>query len=439
MSVTVITLLIFAALIILLISGLPIAFCMGGVAALFTLLLWSPASLGMLFNVVYGVTDNFVLIAIPLFIFMGIVLQRSGVAEETYDIMYKWIGHFHGGLAIGTVVVCTIFAACVGISAAACVTMGVIALPAMLKHNYDKSIAIGSIAAGAGLGILIPPSVLMIVYGVFASESIGKLFAAGILPGLLLAVMYMIYIGIRCHFQPHLGPAMPAEEMPSWSEKLRSLKGGIIPILLIILVIGTILTGICTPTESAAMGALGSLLCAALRRQLTWSMLKDACFYTQRLSCMVVWLIIGGSCFASLYTAVGALEFIKEVVSSLPLAPYVILAGMQLTYILLGMLMDPGGIIMITVPIFVPIIKMLGFDPVWFGILFIINMEMGYLTPPFGFNLFYLKTIVPPYVTMGDLYKIMVPYLFIQLLCLVIIMLFPQIALWLPDLLFKIN
>jgi TRAP-type mannitol/chloroaromatic compound transport system permease large subunit len=228
MSVTAITLLIFACLVILLISGLPIAFCMGGVAALFTLLLWSPASLGVIFSVAYGVTDNFVLIAIPLFVFMGMILQHSGVAEEAYDIMYKWIGQVRGGLAIGTVAVCTIFAACVGISAAACVTMGVIALPAMFKHNYDKSIAIGSIAAGAGLGILIPPSVLMIVYGVFASESIGKLFAAGVFPGLLLA---------------------------------------------------------------------------ALKKRLTWDMIKEACYSTQRLSCMVVWLIIGGSCFASLYTA----------------------------------------------------------------------------------------------------------------------------------------
>jgi tripartite ATP-independent transporter DctM subunit len=439
MSVTAITLLIFACLVILLISGLPIAFCMGGVAALFTLLLWSPASLGMIFSVAYGVTDNFVLIAIPLFVFMGMILQHSGVAEEAYDIMYKWIGQVRGGLAIGTVAVCTIFAACVGISAAACVTMGVIALPAMFKHNYDKSIAIGSIAAGAGLGILIPPSVLMIVYGVFASESIGKLFAAGVFPGLLLAALYMIYIGVRCYLQPQLGPAMPKEDTPSWNERMRSLKGGIFPILLITLVIGTILAGVCTPTESAAMGTLGSLLCAALKKRLTWDMIKEACYSTQRLSCMVVWLIIGGSCFASLYTAVGALDFIKEVVSALPLAPYMILAGMQLTYIILGMLMDPGGIIMITVPIFVPIIKMLGFDPIWFGILFIINMEMGYLTPPFGFNLFYLKTIVPPNITMMDLYKIIIPYVFIQLLCLIIIMIFPQIAIWLPNQLFQVR
>jgi len=439
MSVTVITLLVFASLIILLILGLPIAFCMGGIATLFTLLLWKPASLGMIFSVAYGVTDNFVLIAIPLFIFMGMVLQHSGVAEEAYDIMYKWIGQLRGGLAIGTVAVCTIFAACVGISAAACVTMGIIALPAMLKHNYDKSIAIGSIAAGAGLGILIPPSVLMIVYGVFASESIGKLFAAGVFPGLLLAFLFMLYIAVRCHFQPHLGPAMPPEDSPSWGEKFRSLRGGILPILLIILVIGTILAGVCTPTESAAMGALGSILCAAVRHRLTWSMIKEACYQTQRLSCMVVWLIIGGSCFASLYTAVGALEFIKEIVAALPLAPYLILAGMQLTYIVLGMLMDPGGIIMITVPIFVPIIKMLGFDPIWFGVLFIINMEMGYLTPPFGFNLFYLKSIVPKSITMVDLYKYIVPFVFIQLLCLIIIMIFPEIALWLPNQLFQVK
>ncbi len=437
MSVTAVTLLIFVSLIVLLMLGLPIAFCMGGVACLFILLLWKPAALGMVFSVAYGVTDNFVLIAIPLFIFMGMVLQHSGVAEEAYDIMYKWIGKWRGGLAVGTVAVCTVFAACVGISAAACVTMGIIALPAMLKHNYDKSIAIGSIAAGAGLGILIPPSILMIVYGVFASESIGRLFAAGVFPGLLLAVMFMAYISLRCHFQPHLGPEMPKEEVPSWNERFKSLTGGIIPLLLIVLVIGTILTGVCTPTESAAMGTMGSIFCAAIRGKLSWKMLKEACAHTQNLSCMVVWLIIGGSCFASLYTSVGAIAFIKELVTQLPFSAYLILAGMQLTYIFLGMLMDPGGIIMITVPIFVPIIKELGFDPVWFGILFTINMEMAYLTPPFGFNLFYLKTIVPPGITMIDLYKSVIPFVLIQLLALIIVIVFPQIALWLPDLVFQ--
>jgi len=437
MSVTLITTLLFASLIVLLVTGLPLAFCMGGLAALFALFLWSPEALSMIPYVAYGLMDNFILIAIPLFVFMGTVLERSGIAEDAYEMMYKWIGSIRGGLAMGTVGICTIFAACTGVSAAATVAMGVIALPAMLRRNYDKSIAIGCISAGGALGILIPPSVLMIVYGVFASESIGRLFAGGVLPGLLLASLFIIYIAVRSYFQPHLGPPIPPEERPTWKERFISLRGMVLPMVLIFAVLGTIFKGICTPTEAAAIGSLGSLLCAAVQRKLSWKVIKESCYATQRLSSMVGWIILGGLCFSSLYTAVGALEFIKETVSALPVSPYLIIAGMQFSLLILGMVLDPGGIIMITTPIYVPLIKALGFDPVWFGVLFIVNMEMGYLTPPFGFNLFYMKSIAPSNVTMLDIYRSIIPFVLLQALCLVILMIFPQIVLWLPDLLFR--
>jgi tripartite ATP-independent transporter DctM subunit len=437
MSVTIITLLLFACLILLLVTGLPLAFCMGGLASAFVLFLWKPSALSMISSIAYGVMGNFILISIPLFIFMGMVLQRSGIADDAYDMLYKWIGGMRGGLAIATVGVCTIFAACVGITAAATVAMGVIALPAMLRRNYDKAIAIGCISAGGSLGILIPPSILFIVYGVFASESIGKLFAGGLLPGLLLASLFIIYIAVRSYFQPHLGPPIPPEERPTWRERFVSLRAMILPMLLIIAVLGTIIFGICTPTEAAAIGSLGSLICAAVHRKLTWELIKEACYGGLQLSGMVGWIIIGGTCFASLYTAVGALDFIKQVVTALPVSPYIIVIGMQFTLLILGMLMDPGGIIMITTPIFVPVIRALGFDPVWFGVIFIINMEMGYLTPPFGFNLFYMKSIVPQGITMGDIYRSIVPFVFLQLICLAILLIFPQIALWLPNLVFQ--
>ncbi|RLA99911.1 MAG: TRAP transporter permease DctM/Q, partial [Deltaproteobacteria bacterium] len=348
MSVELITLLLFGFLILLLLAGVPLAFCLGGVAVLFILLFWSPKALSMISSVTYGVMNNFILIAIPLFIFMGIVLQRSGIAEDAYDMMYKWLGGIRGGLAVATVGVCTVFAACTGISGAATVAMGVIALPAMLKRDYDKSIAVGCISAGGALGILVPPSVLMIVYGVFAGESIGQLFAGGVFPGLLLASLFIIYILIRSYLQPHLCPSIPPEERPSWQERLASLRAVILPMFLILLVLGTIFKGICTPTEAAAMGSAGSLVCAAIRRKLTWTLLKESCCEGMRLSCMVVWIIIGGSCFASLYTAIGAVDFIKGVVAALPVSRYVVLAGMQFSLFILGMLMDPGGIIMIT-------------------------------------------------------------------------------------------
>lgn len=436
MSVTFITVLLFASLIVLLVTGLPIAFGMGGVATLFVLILWKPAALATISSQAFGVMNNFLLIAIPLFVFMGMVLQRSGIADDAYEMMHRWIGGMRGGLAIATVGVSTIFAACVGISAAACVAMGVIALPAMLSRKYDKSIAVGSIAAGSSLGILIPPSILFIVYGMFTNESIPRLFAGGLFPGLLLASLFAIYIAIRSYFQPQIGPAIPPEERPTWGGRFLSLRGIILPMLLIAAVLGTIFGGVCTPTEAAAIGSLGSLLCAAARRRLTWKLIKESSYEGLRLSVMVCWIIIGGICFASLYTAVGAPEFIKGLVAVMPVSPYLILAGIQLTLLALGCLIDPGGIIMITTPIFVPLIKMLGFDPIWFGVLFIINMEAGYLTPPFGFNLFYMKSIVPPGISMGDIYRSVIPFVAIMMICLVILVIFPQIALWLPNLIF---
>ncbi|MEW6425440.1 MAG: TRAP transporter large permease subunit [Bacillota bacterium] len=437
MSVGLTTFLLFASLTVLLLSGLPLAFVMGSLAVLFNLFLLGPQSLAMISSVVYGVMDNFIFIAIPLFIFMGMVLQRSGIAEDAYDMMYKWIGGIKGGLAMGTVAICTIFAALTGISAAATVAMGLVALPSMLKRGYDKFIAMGCISAGGTLGILIPPSVLMIVYGVFASESIGKLFAGGILPGLLLSFLFIAYIAVRSHLQPQLCPAIPPEERPTWGERFLALRGLILPILLILAVLGVIFGGVCTPTEAAAVGSLGSLLCAAIRRSLTWTVLKESCYQSIRLSCMIIWIIIGSSCFCSLYTAVGAIEFIKEIVAALPVSPYLIMAGMMFSLIILGMFLDPGGIVMITTPIFVPVIKMLGFDPVWFGVLFIINMQVGYLTPPFGFNLFYMKSIVPKNITMSDIIRSIVPFVIIMILSLIILIVFPDIILWLPNKLFK--
>lgn len=432
-----ITALIFGSIVVGLISGLPLVFVLGGVAVVCIYFFLGPASLMMASATAFGVMDNFILTALPLFIFMGILLQHSGIAESLYEMIYKWIGGVRGGLAVGTVVICTIFAAMSGISGAATVTMGVIALPSMMKHDYGKEICVGCISAGGALGILIPPSVLMIVYGVFAGESIGALFAGGVFPGLVLAGMFVVYILIRCQLNPDIGPAIPVEERASWNEKFRSLWAVVPPILLIIAVLGAIFKGVATPTEAAAIGALGALLCALFSKKLTWKVLKTASYSTLDLSCMIIWIIIAGSCLTAIYTAVGAVDFMQEVVNALPVSRYIILIGIQITLLFLGMILDPGGIIMICTPVFVPLIKSLGFDPVWFGVLFIVNMEMAYLTPPFGFNLFYMKAIVPPSVSMGDIYKSVAPFVAIQLLCLVLLILFPQLVLWLPSIVIK--
>ena len=437
MEVGTITIVLFASLVVGLLTGLPLVYILGGLAVIFTWLFLGATSLIMVSATAFGVMNNFILIAIPLFVFMGIVLQHSGIAEAMYEMMYKWVGGIRGGLAMGTVIICTFFAAMSGISGAATVAMGVIALPSMLKHDYHKSIAVGSISAGGALGILIPPSVLMIVYGVFAGESIGALFAGGLIPGFLLALMFILYIGIRSYFNPAMGPAVPKSERATWGEKMTSLRAVILPIVLIFLVLGTIFKGIATATEAAAIGALGALLCAAFSKKLSWKIFNASLQQSLSLSCMVIWIIIGGSCLTGIYTALGAVDFIREMVSMLPVSRYVILIGMQITLIFLGMLLDPGGIIMICTPVFVPVIKALGFDPVWFGVLFIVNMEMSYLTPPFGFNLFYMKSIVPESISMIDIYKSVLPFVGIQALLLVLLIVFPALVTWLPSILIK--
>jgi len=434
MSIEVITLLLFGSLILFLVLGLPLSFVLGGVGLVGCYFLWGSKGLFVVAAQTYGAMGKFTLLAIPLFIFMAMILERAGVADDLYTMMHRWMGPVRGGLAMGTVLICAIFAAMSGISATATVSMGLIALPAMLKRNYDKIIAMGCISGGGALGILIPPSVPMILYATLTGESIGGLFAGGILPGLLLTLIFILYIGIRCFFQRDLGPALPKEERATWQEKFISLKAVALPIMIIVMVLGSIYAGVCTATEAAALGCLGAIISAGVYRRLTWALVKESCYRTASLTAMIIWILIGAYCFTSVYTGTGAHELMEKILLSIPGGRYAILITMQIVFFILGCILDPVGIIMICTPVFVPVIKSLGFDPLWFGILFIMNMEMGYLTPPFGFNLFYMKAIVPPGITMGDIYRSIVPFVILQGIGLVIVIIFPQIALWLPSL-----
>jgi tripartite ATP-independent transporter DctM subunit len=376
--------------------------------------------------------NKFTLVAIPLFIFMAMILERSGVANDLYDMMYLWFGPVSGGLAIGTVVICAIFAAMCGISGAAVVSMGTIALPSMLRRNYDKLLAVGCINSGGGWGILIPPSVIMILYALISGESVGKLFAGGVFPGLLLLVLVSGYIAIRCYFQPHLGPALPPEERGDWKRKLAAFRAVLLPMIIVLLVLGSIIGGITTPTEAAAMGVLGALISALVYRQLTWKLVVESCIRTLRLTGMIMWILFGAYCFSAAYHGMGAPHFIEDLMQYIPGGPWGTIIFIQVVIFILAMVLDPAGIMMITVPIFLPFVKAHGFDPLWFGILFTINMEIGYMTPPFGFNLFYLKGIVPPSITMGDIYRSVIPFTIVESTGLAIVMIFPKIATWLP-------
>jgi len=309
----------------------------------------------------------------------------------------------------------------------------------MLKKGYNKTIAIGPIMAGGALGILIPPSVSFIIYGMLTRSSIGRLFAGGLIPGLILSFLYVSYIGIRCYFQPHLGPALPLEERASLGKKIALSRGVILPILLIIAVLGSIFLGIASPTEAAAIGAAGAIACAAIHRRLNWQVLKETCYRTVRITGMVMWIVFGAFCFSSVFIATGGPELVKEFMLGLEVKPIIIILMMMVSYFILGCFVGEITILMVTMPIYFPIFLGLGYDPVWFGVLFMINMQMAYLTPPFGYCLFYMKGAAPPGVTMGDIYRSIIPFIGLQWIGLLAVLFFPQLALWLPEVVFGLK
>ncbi|MCQ4260284.1 TRAP transporter large permease [Stutzerimonas stutzeri] len=436
MSIEITTLLFFLSLIFFLVLGLPLAFVLGGVSVLFLYFTWGADAFYMVASQMWGTMGSFTLVAIPLFVFMAMLLERTGVARDLYRMMHLWCGGMRGGLAVGTLGICAIFGAMVGISGAAVVAMGTIALPAMLERGYDKRMVLGCINTGGGWGILIPPSIMMILYAMISGVSVGKMFAAGVLPGILLVALTVIYVLGRCFFQPHLAPALPKEERGSWGDKLRAIRAVILPIGIVVMVLGSIIGGMTTPTEAAAMGVLGALISAAVYRKLNWEIVQEAAIRTFKLTGMIAWILFAAHAFSSAYQGMGAQSLIEGLMMDLPGGRWGIIITMMAIVFLMGMLLDPVGIMLITLPVFLPIVASLGFDPIWFGILFVINMEIGYMTPPFGFNLFYLKGIVPPGITMRDIYWSVIPFVIVNIIGLGIIMVFPEIATYLPNLLF---
>lgn len=433
MSLEVITLLYFACLFGSLFLGLPVAFALGGTAVIFAAIV-DPRALLAIPSAFYSTPWNSVLVTVPLFLFMGSLIRYSGIADAAYDAVYKLIGHIPGGLAIGTVQVCTIFAAITGITPPATITMGQIAYPSMMRYKYSRKIAIGSIGAGGALGALIPPSVPFIFYGLLANASIGKLFLAGLLPGLMLATFYGIYIGVRCKIQPEMGPALPADKRFSRREKAHSLLG-IWPFgLLILIVLGSIWGGITTPSEAAAFGATSALLLNFFNGRLTTKVFKDSLATTLKLTGMGLWILIGANIFLNIFSTLGSQELITNAVLAMPGGTTGALLLMMLIILLLGMVMDDWAIIMLCTPLFLPIIELLGVDKIWFGVLFIVNIQIAYLTPPFGFVLFWIKSILPEGVGWGDVYSSVGPFVVLQIIGLGLIFIFPGIATWLPNL-----
>ncbi|WP_375690355.1 TRAP transporter large permease subunit [Pseudooceanicola sp. LIPI14-2-Ac024] len=436
----------FGSLLALLMAGLPLAFVTGGLACVFLFLLGDARALNIVPSRIFPLMTNYQLSAIPLFIFMAAMLERAGIINEMFDVIYKVLGGVKGGLASATVIASTILAAMVGVIGAAVVTMGIIALPAMLKRHYDPQIAMGSIMAGGTLGILIPPSILAIIYAVVAEQSVGELFIGAVIPGLMLSGLYIAYVTLRCYVNPDLGPPIPPEERISTREKVRLMGNMAAPIVLIVVVLGVIFSGVATPVEAAGIGTYGAFIVAAIHRKLDWQTVREACITTLKASAMVIWIMFGATIFVGLYVLEGGQQFVQDALEGTGLGPWGILIVMQVVLIILGMFLDWVGILLLCVPIFVPIIKALGAQAfglgdegdlvLWFGVLYLVNMQMSFLSPPFGYALFYLRGVAPPEIPMTTIFKSALPFLALQVVGLAICMLFPEVITWLPRLVY---
>ncbi|MEX1300192.1 MAG: TRAP transporter large permease subunit [Desulfotignum sp.] len=427
-------LLMFVALFLGIFLGFPTAFVLGGVAMIFGLVNVGPEIFGFFITRLFGLMTNYTLLAVPLFLFMGVFMEKSGVARRLFNAMYLLWGGLRGGLGISTIAISAIFAATTGVVGASEVTIGLMALPAMLKNGYDKSLACGSVCAGGTLGILIPPSVMIVIYGPIAQLSVGKLFLGSVVPGILLTVLYMIYIGIRCYFRPQDGPPMPPEEraVPA-RQKLWLFVSAVLPsMLLIAAVLGSIFMGIAAVTEAAAVGVIASMLLAAGYGQLDFKTLKRAGYETLSITSMIMMIAVGASFFSTVFVTLGGDDVIIDLFSTLPFGRWGALFVIMLLLILLGMFIDWMGIIFIVVPLITPIAAELGFDPIWFAVLVMLNLQISFLTPPFAYSIFYLKGITPPHVKTSDIYRGVIPFVGLQILAVLLCILFPGLLTWLP-------
>jgi len=439
MSYELMAVLIFASMMLMLLTGQRVFGAIGGVAVAFALILWGTGAEGMAFHASFILLNWYPLLTLPLFIYMGYMFSESGIADDLYRMFHVWSGGVHGGLAMGTIGLMAAIAAMNGLSVAGMAIGASLALPEMLKRKYDKVMITGVIQAGASLGIMIPPSVVLVLYGMIARQPVGRLWMAGVFPGLLMAALFIGYIFIRCRLQPQLGPPLPLEERQAISrgEKLRLLRAGIVPIVIIFSMTGLFLMGITSLVECSAVGATTTTIAAIVNRRLNWKVMNDTLRKTLSVSCMFMWVILAALAFGAVFDGLGAVHAIEGLfIARWHLNPWGVLVMMQLSYILMGMFLDDTAMLIIVAPLYVPLVIKLGFNPIWYGVLYTITCQMAYMTPPFGYNLFLMKAMAPKEITLGDIYRSIVPFVGVMGICLAIVMLFPQIALWLPGVYF---
>jgi len=412
-------------------AGIPIAFSLGGLSAILIIFLWGPKGYFLFASTAYGQVNNFSLIAIPLFIFMAEVVTFSGLVGDFFTAARKWLSWLPGSLAVASEVGCTFFAAISGSSTANAAAFGLAAVPEMLKYGYDKKLASGSIAAGGALGGLIPPSIFFIVYGVLSETSIGGLFMGGLMPGLVLSGLFISYIVIRSVLNPNLAPR---ESGVNWSSRLHSLSRVWPVVGLIFFMLMTIYTGIATPTEVAGCGSFLAILIAIGYRKLEWTNLRDSFLRTVQVTVMIMWILVAAHLFGYVLTRLQLPQQLTAWALGLGLSKWTTIICINVLLLILGCILDPLGILVLTLPLFLPIIKDMGFDPLWFGVMFCINMEAALITPPLGFNLYILKGVAPNDLSLSDVIMGSLPFVVLDMVCVTIIILFPEVVLWLPSL-----
>lgn len=423
----------FLLLLLLLFLGVPIAFSLAFTGIFFALIMWGYDSTALFTSGAWNIMNNYTLIAIPLFIFMSILLEKSNIIADLFDSVYKWSGPLRGGLAITVIIVGAIIGAISGVVAAGVIGLGLIALPQMMRYKYDETLSLGSIMAGGTLGQLIPPSLNMVVYGAMTGVSVSSLFAGGLSAGIVLISFFIIYILIAAYTKTDSAPALAKEDRASMGDKLRSTKSVVLPMLLILLVLGSIFTGISTPTEGAGVGVIGTILIGIFTKRLDWEKIKNSMFESGKMTGMVAWILIGAATFSAVFSGVGGNQLVSELADQAPGGKWGILLFAIAFIILLGMFLETMALIMLAAPIITPVIVEAGFDPLWWGVLFMVVLQMAFLTPPFGFAIFYLKSAVGEKVGIGKLYRATIPFILIQLLAIIIIILLPFTVTWLPN------
>ena len=435
MSYEMIALFMFSLMMLMLLTGMRVFAAIGGVAAVAALMLWGTGGSDIPFSAAMKLMKWYPLLTLPMFIFMGYVLSESKIADDLYKMFHVWMGPVSGGLAIGTIGLMVLISAMNGLSVAGMAIGATIALPELLRRGYDKKMVTGVIQAGSSLGILVPPSVVLVLYAMIARQPVGQLWLAGVVPGLMMAGLFILYIYIRCRIDPELGPVLPPEERQvPMREKLRLLRAGVLPLVIFGAMMVPFVNGWTSLVESSAIGAMTAFLAAVFKRRMTREVFEVSVRQTLAISCMFMWIILAALAFGAVFDGLGAVKAIENLFTEkMHLSPWMILILMQMSFLLMGTFLDDTAMLVIVAPLYVPLVDALGFDLIWYGVLYTITTQIAYMTPPFGYNLFLMRAMAPPEITLRDIYGSILPFVLVMILALGLIMAFPQIALWLPD------